>query len=404
MADVRLAWLATHPIQYQAPLLRAVAATPGVDLTALFFSDMSVRGYVDREFGCTVEWDVPLLDGYRHEFLTRTGEREPGISFLRPRISGLVERLTRDHFDAVLVQGWNHYGYPLGAWLARRAGLKVLMRCEATRHVTESTGLKGLARRAFVGLMLGQVDRFLAIGTRNREFYLSWGIPPERIGDMPYAVDNDFFHGRDAAVDRKALRASLGFAPDRPVILYASKLTARKRADDLLEAYRRLSLGGLEPNPYLVYAGDGELRPALEQRVAKLGWRSVRFLGFKNQGELLGYYALADVFVLPSFNETWGLVVNEAMNAGCAIVVSDQVGSGVDLVEDGVNGAKFRAGDVAGLTRALDRTLQNDAYLDMGRKSLERIGRWGLTEDVVGLCEALSRLGLPVTSDHSQSA
>lgn len=389
MADVRLAWLATHPIQYQAPLLRAIAATPGIDLTVLFFSDFSVRGYVDKEFGQEVKWDIPLLEGFRYEFLPGTGGRDTGNSFLKPRISGLVQRLTRDNFDVVLVQGWNHYGYPLAVWLARRAGLKVLMRCEAASHVASSTGLKGLARRVFVGWTLSQIDRFLAIGTRNREFYLSWGIPPERIGTMPYAVDNEFFRSRAATVDREVLRASLGLAPDRPIILYAGKLTARKRGDDLLEAYRCLSSDGREPHAYLMYVGEGELRPALVQQIAKLRWQSVRFLGFKNQGELPDYYALADIFVLPSFNETWGLVVNEAMNAGCAIVVSDQVGSGVDLVDDGVNGAKFQAGDIAGLTQALSRTLQNDAYRGMGRKSLERIGHWGLLENVAGLREAL---------------
>lgn len=380
MNDVRLAWLSTHPIQYQAPLLRAIASAPGIDLTALFFSDFSVRSYFDREMGREVEWDVPLLDGYRHEFLPRAG--------VWPLFSWLARWLTPEHFDAVLVQGWNHHGYPLAAWLARRAGLKVLMRSEVASHVPSPTGLKGLARHVFLRWALGQVDHFLAIGTRNREFYLSRGIPAERIGSMPYAVDNQFFRDRAAAADREALRASLGLAPGRPVILYASKLSARKRAGDLLEAYRRLSTDGREPHPYLVYVGDGELRPTLEQHVEQLGWQSVRIVGFKNQKELPGYYALADVLVLPSFNENWGLVVNEAMNAGCAIVVSDQVGSGVDLVQDGVNGAIFPAGDVGGLTRALSFTLGNQAYRDMGRKSIERITRWGFGEDVAGLRQA----------------
>lgn len=392
MPDVRLAWISTHPIQYQAPLLRAIAAAPGISLTALFFSDFSVRNYFDREMAHAVEWDVPLLDGYRYEFLPRTG--------VWPLFSGLARRLTREHFDVVLVQGWNHYGYPLAAWLAKRAGLKVLMRCEAARHVASATGFRGFARRAFVSWMLGKIDRFLAIGTSNREFYLSWGISPERIGNMPYAVDNEFFRGRATAADREALRTSLGLTPGRPVILFAGKLIVRKRADDLLEAYQRLSTDGREPHPYLLFIGDGELRPVLEREIAKLGWQSARMLGFKNQNELPHYYALADVFVLPSLNETWGLVVNEAMNAGCAIVVSDQVGSGMDLVEDGVNGAKFPAGDIAGLTRALARTLENAAYQKMGRKSMERIGRWGLPDNVAGLCEALLRLDLPTPSNR----
>lgn len=388
MADIRLAWLATHPIQYQAPLLRAIAKSPGIDLTAIFFSDFSTRNYVDREFGRAVEWDVPLLEGYRHEFLHGTGDQENGVSFFRPRLSGLKERMRRENFDAVLVQGWNHYGYVEAAWRARRAGIKVLMRCEATDHVASSTGIKGKFREILVRSMSRQVDHFLSIGTRNRDFYVARGIAPERIGAMPYCVDNAYFRGRAKAVDTQGLRKKLGLEAGRPVILYASKLTARKHADDLLEAFVRLP----GPRPYLLFVGDGELREPLMRRVNECGLDDVRFLGFRNQSELPAFYALADIFVLSSVNETWGLVVNEAMNAGCAIVVSDQVGSGADLVRNGDNGFVVPPRDIEALSQALGATLRDDRYRDMGRRSLEIIARWGIEENVSGLRSAL---GLP---------
>ena len=66
---VRLAYLVSHPIQYQVPLLRRIAKEPDIDLTVLFGSDFSVRGYEDKGFGVAVKWDVPLLDGYKYEFL-----------------------------------------------------------------------------------------------------------------------------------------------------------------------------------------------------------------------------------------------------------------------------------------------------------------------------------------------
>lgn len=384
MADIRLAWLATHPTQYQAPLLRTIAKSPGIDLTAIFFSDFSTRNYVDREFGRAVEWDVPLLEGYRHEFLRR-GDQKNGISFFRPRLSGLKERLTREYFDAVLVQGWNHYGYVEAAWRSQRAGLKVLLRCEATDHVASSTGIKGKLREVLVRFMLSQADQFLAIGTRNREFYLARGVAPERIGAMPYCVDNAYFRARAEAADTEALRNELGLEADRPVILYASKLIARKYGDNLLEAYARLPA----PRPYLLFIGDGELREPLVRRVEEGKLADVRFLGFRNQSELPTFYALADIFVLPSVNETWGLVVNEAMNAGCAIVVSDQVGSGADLVRNGDNGFVVPACNVNALTQALADTLTGGRYRSMGQRSLESIAQWGVEANVAGLRSAL---------------
>lgn len=385
MKKARLAWLATHPIQYQAPLLRAISACPDIDLKALFFSDFSTRSFLDPGFGRRIEWDTPLLEGYSHEFLPGTGNRTRTIRTFDPWVKGLASRLTRRNFDAVLVQGWQHYGMVLAAWLAKRAGLQVLMRCEATDHVASSTGIKGAIREMCVGFLLRQVDCFMAIGSRNREFYLKRGVAPSKVGSMPYCVDNEHFRGKAQAADKEGMRVGLGMDKDRPVILYASKLMARKYPDLLLEAYLRLP----EPRPYLLFAGDGELKGRLEARVSEAGAGDVRFLGFRNQGELPGLYALADIFVLPSVGETWGLVVNEAMNAGCAIITTNQVGSAMDLVRDGENGKVTPARDVDALHGALLECLITGRGRRMGESSLEKIGKWGIPENVEGLRKAL---------------
>jgi glycosyltransferase involved in cell wall biosynthesis len=381
----RLAWLATHPIQYQAPLLRAIAACPDIELTALFFSDFSTRGFVDPGFGRAIEWDTPLLEGYRHEFLPGTGHQITGIKTFQPRVGGLAKRLTPENFDAVLVQGWNHYGMLKAAWLAKRRGLQVLMRCEATDHVSSSTGIKGLFREATVRFLLSQVDRCLAIGTRNKNFYMTRGFPPEHIGAMPYCVDNDHFRLKAASSDLDSLRKNLGLQQGRPVILYASKFIARKYPDQLLQAYLTLP----EPRPYLVFVGDGELRSSLEATVKANQLQDVRFAGFQNQNELPAFYALADIFVLPSINETWGLVVNEAMNAGCAIITTAQVGSAADLVRTNDNGIVIERPEVGAIAAALVAILKNERYRDMGRRSQVIIQGWGVKENVIGLRQVL---------------
>jgi glycosyltransferase involved in cell wall biosynthesis len=228
----------------------------------------------------------------------------------------------------------------------------------------------------------------LAIGTRNREFYTAHGVSQERIGLMPYCVDNDHFRNMAQTADTQALRAQLSLEAGRPIILYASKLTARKYADLLLEGYQQLP----EPRPYLLFVGDGELRPELERKVAAHKLDDVRFLGFRNQNELPGLYALADIFALPSINETWGLVVNEAMNAGCAILVTDQVGSAVDLVQSGVNGIVVPPKDVNAIAVAISHMLHGQRYLDMGLRSQEIIAKWGIDATVKGLSESLVTL------------
>ncbi len=99
--------------------------------------------------------------------------------------------------------------------------------------------------------------------------------------------------------------------------------------------------------------GDGEERAALERQAAESGFSGIRFCGFRNQSELPGFFDIATVFVLPSRHEPWGLIVNEVMNAGRAVIVSDDVGCQPDLITDGVEGCVFPAGDVEALTAAL---------------------------------------------------
>ena len=142
---------------------------------------------------------------------------------------------------------------------------------------------------------------------------------------MPYAVDNEFFRRKaeEAAGRREVFRESIGLDPGRPVILYASKFMARKHPMDLLEAYISLSPDGLrEPDPYLLFVGNGEERNKLEKRAIATGWNSIRFMGFRNQSELPAFYDLCDLFVLPSTHEPWGLVINEVMNVKPVIVTA----------------------------------------------------------------------------------
>jgi glycosyltransferase involved in cell wall biosynthesis len=396
---VRLAYLVSHPIQYQAPLLRRIALEPDIDLTVFFGSDFSVRGYRDEGFGVGVKWDVPLLDGYKHEFLPRLRDGND-VGALMPLNHGIVGRL-RGHggdaaFDALWVHGYASANSLHGMLAARALGIPVLLRAESWLRDRGRSGIKlALKHVFFAGLQL-LVDGVLPIGTLNAEYwrhYFGDDVPQFL---MPYAVDNGYFaqRAREAQAGRASLQAEHGLDPARPVILFASKLQGRKHCDHLIEAYARLSPGpGAEPAPYLVIVGDGEERAALERQAAATGFSSIRFCGFRNQSELPRFFDLATVFVLPSRHEPWGLIVNEVMNAARAVVVSDDVGSAADLIEDGVNGCIFPVGDVDALEKALRRVLDEPgAAAAMGLRAFERIQRWGFEEDVAGLRRALAAL------------
>jgi glycosyltransferase involved in cell wall biosynthesis len=394
---VKVAYLVSHPIQYQAPLLRRIAQEPDIELTVFFASDFSVQEYVDKGFGVDVKWDVPLLDGYRYEFLPviwdkrRTGPTSQlnyGI-FSRLRGSNAARG-----FDVLWVHGYSTLNALQAMLMAKALGVPVLLRAESRLGRKQNGALKQIAKRVFFNGLKLLVDGVLPIGSLNAAY---WG---HALGEelpqfpMPYAVDNGYFQSRSQEADlrRGDLSGELNLDPSRPIILFASKLQRRKRCADLLEAYLSLcSEVGSEPVPYLLIVGDGEERAALEKRVSGSGAGGVRFCGFRNQSELPVFLSLATVFVLPSQDEPWGLIVNEAMNSGCAVILSDDVGCQPDLVSDGVEGCVFPVGDVDALKDALRQVLESpETAKAMGRRGRKRISMWSYEEDITGLRRAIA--------------
>jgi glycosyltransferase involved in cell wall biosynthesis len=396
---VRLAYLVSHPIQYQAPLLRRIAQEPDIDLTVFFGSDFSARDYRDGGFGVGVKWDVPLLEGYRHEFLPSLRDNAT-VGVMSPLNYGILSRLrgrgneARAAFDVLWVHGYASVNALHGMLAAKALGIPVLLRAESWLKDRPRSGPKLAVKRLFFEALKQMVDGVMPIGTLNAAYwrhYLGEDFPASL---MPYAVDNAYFQkqSQQARTGREELLAELKLAPSRPVILFASKLQSRKRCADLLEAFKNLSIGnGIEPTPYLVIVGDGEERAALERCSAESKLDGVRFCGFRNQSELPRFFDIASVFVLPSRHEPWGLIVNEVMNAGRAVIVSDEVGCQPDLITNGVEGCIFPAGDVKALTAALRKVLATpETAARMGQRGLERIQGWSFEEDIRGLRQAIA--------------
>lgn len=389
----RIAYLVSHPIHYQAPLLRRIAAEPDIQLKVFFATDLTLHPFFAPGFQRSVRWDVRLDGGYDYEILPSL-PRNDRLTFWQPISYGLGARLRGEHFDALWIHGYMRWHHWVATIVAKRLGLKVLVRDEATLISRPRTPVRRSLKKIFFILLRQVVDCFLAIGSLNAVYYRDQGVPAERIFMMPYAVDNEFFQKRAAECTpgRELLREDLGLAKGRPVILYAGKLSRRKGPDDLLEAYLQLSADGrCEPRPYLLYVGDGELRSDLQAKMAATGWNSIKFMGFKNQQEMPAFYDLCDAFVMPSRYEPWGLVVNEAMNAAKPVILSDRVGCAPDLVRDGINGFVFGAGDTSGLARSLLDALDDvQGCAEKGRRSLEIINSWSFEEDVQGLRRALA--------------
>jgi glycosyltransferase involved in cell wall biosynthesis len=389
---MRLVYLVSHPIQYQAPLLRRVAADPDIDLHVLFATDLRAR--TDTGFHRAIEWDIPLLEGYSSEFLTPLYDNGRLTPF-SPLSRNLYGRLAALQPDALWLHGYASLNALQALFCARALDIPVLLRAESWLADRSRSPLTLAAKRLFFTLLAPYVAAVLPIGTRNAEYwqhYLS-GTPQFPV---PYAVDNARFAAPVAPAQLAALRAELDVPLGRPIVLFAAKLQPRKHADHLLEAFANLR-AKTTLNPLLLFVGEGEQLAALQARATALNLTPhVRFAGFRNQTELPAFYQLATVFVLPSEHEPWGLTVNEALASGCPVIASTDVGSAADLItttmQHGPTGLTYPVGDIAALTAALQQVLINDTASHMSKAARTHISTWSFEEDVAGLRAALSHL------------
>ncbi len=384
----RLGAISTHPIQYQVPWFAALAADPRLDLHVGYgyLPDARAQGV---GFGTAFEWDLPLLDGYRSTELARRNAR-PGLStFFGIRLRKVADWLRAQRFDALVVSGWNSFALVQTALAARRLRLPLLVRGDSN-----DLRRRGLPARLFHRMFLPLFDAFLVVGSSNRRFYRRSGVPEAKLFDCPHFVDNERLASQhaEALPRRNELRARWGVPADAVCALFAGKLVEVKNLPELFAALRLVV--DRMPRLHLLVAGEGPLGGEL--RATATGERlPVTFAGFLNQSEIPAAYAAADVLVLPSRSETWGLVVNEAMACGLPAIVSDGVGCAEDLVEPGVTGFVYRAGSAEELAARLVAVAGDDeARRAMGERARQRVvAGYSVERAVEGTLAALRFVG-----------
>lgn len=383
--------VATHPVQYGAPLFRTLAKDPRLDIHVAYCDMGGAEAHLDLDFGVSVKWDIPLLDGYPWVRLRNRSFR-PGAGhfwgFFNPSIWRLV---FQGKFDAVVVfTGYVYATFWLALAAAKFSRTAVLFGTDAHELASrDEKDWKKWIKRLLWPRLFRLADVAIVPSSGGAALIHSLGIAKDRIVVTPYCVDNDWWIKQSRDVDRAAVRARWNVPCDARVVLFSAKFQPWKRPQDLLAAFAQAG----SPNAYLVFAGDGALRPALESQAKGMGVAErVRFLGFVNQSGLPEIYCASDVLVLPSSYEPFGVVVNEAMLCGCSVIVSDSVGARFDLVREGETGFVFPTGDVGALSALLRQALQSPERLRrFGEAARERMASWSPSENVEGMVVALER-------------
>lgn len=382
----RLAIVASHVIQYQAPLFQRLAASGEVDLTVFYCDSAGSEVYHDRDMKTALAWDLPLLSGYDHQTL-RNYSRLGSLNGWGLVNFGLPARLVTGHFDAIVFMGWGVVSYWLGFAACVSRGIPFFLYGDSN-EIPLGRSIRQRLRDGVLRVLFGKAAGFLISGRYNADYYQHYGADKTRFFFVPWAVDNDRFEieSRLTEAERSDLRATHGISPDAVVIIFSGKLLPRKGPMDLLEAFAEM------PNrdhAVLLFVGDGDERARLEEFCKLRSLENVRITGFLNQSILPKLYGMSDVFVLPSYFDPRATVVNEAMAAGLACVVSDRIGPSGDIVKDGQNGFIIPAGDIAALASRLSQFVDNPTLVrSMGECSRNIIERWSYREDVDGMVAA----------------
>lgn len=381
---MKIAIFATHPIQYQVPWFQRLAAQSGVDLKVYYalIPDAQEQGV---GFGLPFLWDIPLLEGYDWELLPNARTAPDLRHFYSSSTPAVYEVLKKAEAEVAILTGW----HSLPLLQALRASIRLNIP-RVVRGDSNALNQRSRWKQTLHKFLLGRFNAFLAVGSANKDFYIHYGIDSRKIFFSPHYIDNRRFQEQihQLAMERAALRANWHVPLLHTCYLYAGKLEPKKRIMDLLRAFER----ALQKNTalHLLVAGSGELMSEA-QAFAQDRRLPVSFAGFLNQTEIARAYAAADCLVLPSdYGETWGLVVNEAMACGLPAIVSDRVGCGPDLVEEGRTGAVFPFGHVDALAGKLVDLASDAARLQgMGQEAREKIDQYSVEQAVAGTMAAI---------------
>ena len=234
---------------------------------------------------------------------------------------------------------------------------------------------QGRGRSAIRRWLLGRADRVVGMGAQARDVLRAWGVTDERIVDAPNSADSDGLAKRLSApgLDARASQLRHRWADGRKLAIVVGRLVPLKGVDELLRAWRALPRSTREAWR-LVFVGDGPLAPAV-RAAASTG---VRWVGPAPVTEMAAWYRAADLHVLASVGDVWGLVVNEAMAVGTPSLCSVHAGCSDDLISHGKDGLVFDPTEPAQATAALQDALTRPDLAGLGSEARLRIRPYDL--------------------------
>lgn len=362
---------------YRIPVFNALAARGDVHLHVIFLSenDPSLRQW--HVYKDEIKFSYEVLPNWRR----RIGKYNALLN------RGVSAALRRAQPDALLCGGYAYVASWQTAFWAKRHGVPLLLWSESTAlDIRRGHHLVEFVKRKF----RQRCQAFVAAGKTSRDYLLALGASSLSIFIAPDAVDVLFFAASadKARRQEREIRTRNNLPPR--YFLCVGRLIKEKGVYELLDAYAKLDVS-VRSRIGLVFVGDGPARQELERRAAAIQQGVVRFCGWVHREQIPEIYALAEAFVFPTYSDTWGLVVNEAMACGLPIVASQVAGCIPDLLQDGWNGFAVQPRDVEGLVRPMQLLFDDpESARQMGNRSFQRIQEYTPEKCAAGIVQALA--------------
>lgn len=348
----RILFLTNYPSPYRVNFFDELGKL--CDLTVLYFAKPTA--YRDEN------WFVESKGYFK---AVQLGKRK--VTFRGKTVCMDVTDWLKQNWDAIVVCGYSLPTTMLAIHYLRRHKIPFYMEVDGGL-IRETSGVKYRFKRSLVGA----ASWWLGTGKHTAEYLINYGAKRDKVFDYPFTslYASDILTAPLSREKKQLLRQELKM-PEERIILYVGRFTRAKGMDTLLQAAPQL-----EKNAGVYFIGGEPVQEHLDFCKEK-GLSNVHFVGFKKKEELLRYYKAADLLVLPTHSDVWGLVINEAMACGLPVITTDKCVAGLELIQNGVNGFIVPVKQQDPLVEAIGKVLQGD-YEAMGSAALETIRPYSL--------------------------
>lgn len=323
--------LITHPIQYFQPVFEELSASYELSTKVFFGCKAGLEEFYDEEFGKVIKWDSGPTKGFRSTFISENAEinRLRGMQGIWLGIKAAQE-IRKWQADSVLIFAYTPTFITAATiWLKLTGQKSLILRADATDGAFKRGALKRLGRSLILPLYYSLFSFVLPIGSESDKHFSKKGVKARRRKKVLFSSNTNFFEQK--ILEIKKLNGAEE-SRSKQIVAYIGKLSRRKGVQVLVDAIKGMASSEAK-KIHLVIVGSGELENNIGEQLAGIRKLEFTMTGFKNQNEIADYYAMADTVVVPSVEgETWGLVVNEALQFGCRVIATKRVGASSDLL------------------------------------------------------------------------